>query len=84
MSGLTFKEQLAFAGLIWLAVYPAVLSMNYALRAVGLGDLPLPAAVFLTTIATVPILKFVIIPKIKDVMAKAERKLGVDGGMRDD
>lgn len=72
------------AGLIWLAVYPSVLGMNYVLEGIGLGDLPLPVSVFATTIFTVPLLEFVLIPKIKQGLGQAEKAVGADGELREE
>ena len=83
MNGLPLKEKLLFAGLLWLAVYPAVLGANLLLRAIGQGELPLPVSVFLTTLATVPILEFVMIPKIKALVSKAEDAFDWDGDIQD-
>ena len=81
MRDLPLKEKLLLAFLIWLAVYPSVLGMNYLLRALDL-DLPLPLTVLLTTVFTVPLLEFVLIPRIKDVVAKAEDAFGLGGDVK--
>ena len=81
MRNLPLREKLLLAFLIWLAVYPSVLGMNYVLRAME-RDLPLPLSVLLTTLFTVPLLEFVLIPRIKDGMAKAEDAFGLDGNIR--
>jgi antibiotic biosynthesis monooxygenase (ABM) superfamily enzyme len=78
------RERLTFAFLVWLSVYPSVLGMNYLLEAVGLGDLPLPVTVLLTTAVTVPLIEFVVIPRVKKGVAKAEERAGIEGGLRDD
>ena len=72
------------AFLVWLGVYPAVLLMNYVLRWLGLVDLPTPVTVLLTTIVTVPIIEFVVVPPVKAIIAKAEARAGIDGGLRED
>ena len=78
------RERCLVAFLVWLGVYPAVLVMNYLLRWAGLADLPLPVTVLLTTIVTVPIIEFVVVPPVKTIIAKAEAKAGIDGGLRDE
>ena len=78
------RERAVLAGLIWLAVYPSVLGMNYVLDTAGLGDLPLPLSVFATTIFTVPLLEFVLIPRIKRWLGEAEARMDVDGELREE
>ena len=78
------RERCLVALLVWLGVYPAVLGMNYLLEAVGLADLSLPLKVLLTTAVTVPIIEFVVVPPVKKVIAKAEEKVGIEGGLRED
>lgn len=78
------RERLIVALLVWLGVYPAVLAMNYLLRWLGLDDLPLPVTVLMTTAVTVPIIEFVVVPPVKSVIAKAEKRAGIEGGLRED
>ena len=78
------RERLLVAILVWLGVYPAVLLMNYVLKWFGLDDLPLPVTVLLTTAVTVPIIEFVVVPPVKSILAKAEKKAGIEGGLRED
>ena len=78
------RERLVVAALVWLGVYPAVLAMNYLLRAVGLDGLALPVKVALTTAVTVPIIEFLVVPQVKKIVARAEREADIDGGLRED
>lgn len=78
-----FRERCMVALLVWLGVYPAVLAMNYLLKWVMLDSLPLPVTVLLTTMVTVPIIEFVVVPRVKNILAKAEEKAGIEGGLRE-
>ncbi len=55
--------------LIWLAVYPAVTLGTYLTAPF---DLPTWIRTFLTTIATVPIITFVVVPNAKALIAWAD------------
>ena len=77
------KERAMLAVFIWLAVYPSVLGMNYLLQALSLTELPLPVSVFATTIFTVPLLEFVLIPRIKSWLGRAEKALGLEGDLKE-
>lgn len=61
-----------------------MLLMNYVLKWLGVADLPLPVTVAMTTIVTVPIIEFLVVPAAKDIIAKAETKANIEGALRDD
>ncbi|WP_299815188.1 hypothetical protein [uncultured Jannaschia sp.] len=57
--------------LIWLAVYPTVTLLTYLTS--GL-DVPTFVRTFLTTLLTVPVITFLVVPNAKALISKADPK----------
>jgi antibiotic biosynthesis monooxygenase (ABM) superfamily enzyme len=58
--------------IIWLAVYPTVTLLTYLTA--GFDQLPTYIRTFLTTILTVPIITYLVVPNAKSIIAKADPK----------
>lgn len=65
------RHQVMLMGLVWLSVYPLVTIGSYLVAAL---DLPTWAETFLTTLATVPIITFLVVPNAKWAIAKGDPK----------
>ena len=65
------RHQAMLMGLIWLSVYPLVTVVSYLLTPV---DLPLWLETFLSTLLTVPGITFIVVPRAKRIIAKADPK----------
>ncbi|MCQ8184405.1 hypothetical protein [Parvularcula maris] len=77
------KEKLLLAFFIWLGVYPSVLFMTWLVGKVGM-DPPLPIKVLITTMVTVPTIEFLFLKRAKKITAAVEKKLGIDGDLREE
>ena len=65
------RHQGMLMGQVWLAVYPVVTAMSYLTA--GL-EVPTFLGTFLTTILTVPLITFVVVPYAKSLISKADPK----------
>lgn len=63
------RHRLMLMGLIWLSVYPLVTLSTYLLSPF---DIPTFVRTFLTTLATVPVITFLVVPNAKALIAKAD------------
>ena len=79
---MTTKERLLELLGIWLAVYPSVLVMSYALQWLELGW-PMWAEIMFSTALTVPLISFVAVPKVRGAIAAAERTTPADLARRE-
>jgi antibiotic biosynthesis monooxygenase (ABM) superfamily enzyme len=65
------RHRVMLMGLIWLAVYPVVTICTYLLSGT---DLPTWLRTFLTTILTVPIITYVVVPNAKAAISRLDPK----------
>ena len=65
------RHRLMLMALVWLAVYPTVTLLTYL---TGGLEVPTWVRTFLTTILTVPIITYLVVPNAKSVIAKADPK----------
>ena len=65
------RHQTMLMGLVWLLVYPLVTAGSYLVAPL---DLPIWVETFLTTLATVPIITFVVVPNAKAYISRADPK----------
>ncbi|CTQ48471.1 hypothetical protein [Jannaschia donghaensis] len=63
------RHRLMLMGLVWLSVYPVVTIGSYLL---GPFELPLFIETFLTTMCSVPLITFLVVPNAKALIAKAD------------
>jgi antibiotic biosynthesis monooxygenase (ABM) superfamily enzyme len=66
------RHRLMMLGLVWLAVYPAVTILTY--MTAGLDHLPTWVRTFLTTILTVPLITYLVVPNAKSLIKRADPK----------
>jgi antibiotic biosynthesis monooxygenase (ABM) superfamily enzyme len=66
------RHRLMMMTLIWLAVYPTVTLLTYLTA--DLDHLPTWVRTFLTTILTVPIITFLVVPNAKSIIKRADPK----------
>lgn len=67
---MTGREKAFLIFMIWLAVYPSVLLMSYALGWIAPGW-PLWLEILVSTLATVPLISLLAAPKVEALIAKA-------------
>jgi antibiotic biosynthesis monooxygenase (ABM) superfamily enzyme len=79
---MTTRERLLELLGIWLAVYPSVLLMSYALQWLDLGW-PMWAEIMFSTALTVPLISFVAVPKVRGAIAAAEDTTPADLARRE-
>lgn len=65
------RHQAMLMVLVWLAVYPLVTIGSYVVAPL---DLPTWAEVFVTTLASVPVITYLVVPNAKAFIAKADPK----------
>lgn len=65
------KDRLRLMLGVWLGVYPAVLVLSYALEPL---DLPLYASIFISTLVTIPLITYVVVPMSKQAIAQVDQK----------
>jgi len=65
------RNRFLLMGLVWLAVYPTVTLLSYLT-----SDLDVPTFVrtFLTTILTVPLISYLVVPNAKSLISRADSK----------
>lgn len=68
---MTGKERTYLMVGVWLAVFPAVTALSYAVEPT---DWPLWLKTLLTTALTVPLITFVVVPLVRRLIAEAEDK----------
>jgi antibiotic biosynthesis monooxygenase (ABM) superfamily enzyme len=73
----TWRENLFLNFLIWLCVYPAVLTSTYVLDWLNLG-LPLWLEIAISTALTVPIIGQIAAPQALRLVAKAEGRTAAE------
>jgi antibiotic biosynthesis monooxygenase (ABM) superfamily enzyme len=66
------RHRLMLMILVWLAVYPTVTVLTY--MTAGLDHLPTWARTFLTTILTVPIITYLVVPNAKTLIKRVDTK----------
>jgi antibiotic biosynthesis monooxygenase (ABM) superfamily enzyme len=79
---MTAKERLLELLGIWLAVYPSVLLMSYALQWLELGW-PMWLEILFSTTLTVPLISFVAVPRVRGAIAAAEDTTPADLARRE-
>ena len=79
---MTVKERLLELFGIWLAVYPSVLLMSYVQQWLGLGW-PMWAEIMVSTVLTVPLISFVVVPRVRGAIAAAENTTPADLARRE-
>lgn len=65
------KERFYLMVGVWLAIYPSVTALTYLTEP---APWPLFAKTLLTTLLTVPLITFVVVPWVKKLIAKVEDK----------
>lgn len=65
------QERLYLMAGVWLAVFPSVTALSYALEPT---DWPLWLKTLASTALTVPLITFAVVPTVKKIIAKAEDK----------
>jgi antibiotic biosynthesis monooxygenase (ABM) superfamily enzyme len=66
-----FRHKAMLAVLVWFAVYPIVTISTYLLPDLGM---PTWLRTFFTTLLTVPIITFVVVPNAKALISRADPK----------
>jgi len=67
---MTRKESLALTFMIWICVYPCVLLISYSFEWLGI-DWPKWAVILVSTACTVPLIEFIVTPRVEKVVATA-------------
>lgn len=65
------KDRLRLMLGVWLGVYPAVVVLSYALQPL---DLPLYASTFISTLITIPLITYIVVPLSKVAIAQVDQK----------
>lgn len=65
------RHRAMLMGLIWLSVYPLVTGMTYLTAPL---DLPTFVQTFVSTLASVPLITFLVVPNAKALIARADPK----------
>jgi antibiotic biosynthesis monooxygenase (ABM) superfamily enzyme len=56
---------------VWLGVYPAVLVLTYAMEPL---DWPLYASTFVSTLITIPLITYIVVPLSREAIASVDNK----------
>ena len=64
------RDKLLLVGLIWLCVFPAVLLVTYAFDWLSI-QAPTWARVMISTAFTVPVIEFIVVPRVERAVADA-------------
>ena len=65
------KDRLRLMLGVWLGVYPAVLVISYTLEPLGM---PLYASTFLSTLITIPLITYIVVPMSREAIARIDGK----------
>ena len=65
------KDRLRLMLGVWLGVYPAVLVLSYALEPLGW---PLYASTFVSTLITIPLITYIVVPISREAIARVDEK----------
>lgn len=65
------RHRVILMGIVWLCVYPTVTALTYLTS--GL-EAPTFVRTFLTTVLTVPLITYLVVPNAKTIIAKADPK----------
>lgn len=68
---MTDKERTALMAGVWLAIYPTVTGLSYLLQPL---DWPIWLSTLVSTSLTVPLITFVVVPRVKKLIAAVEDK----------
>ena len=58
-----------FAVMVWIAIYPMITTLQYALGA-QMKDMPIPLRSLIMTLILVPMMVFVMLPLLRKILGK--------------